>query len=82
MSGNLHLANAQLVLTDRLITGAVKLEQAVITNIAEGAGMADGAKHAGRQYDRHRISTKFVCPVQPMYQSLLLQYNGTHQTAA
>ncbi|SHG47521.1 alpha-D-ribose 1-methylphosphonate 5-triphosphate diphosphatase [Cognatishimia maritima] len=43
MSGHLHLANAQLVLTDRVVTGAVKIEQGIINEITEGEGVPDGA---------------------------------------
>ncbi|SMR82113.1 alpha-D-ribose 1-methylphosphonate 5-triphosphate diphosphatase [Aliiroseovarius halocynthiae] len=43
MSGDLCLANAQLVLTDQVVTGAVTIEQGVITEIAEGGDVPVGA---------------------------------------
>lgn len=43
MSGNLCLANAQLVLLDRVITGAVTIEQGVISDITEGDRIPEGA---------------------------------------
>lgn len=36
MSGDLCLANAQLVLPDRVVTGSVTIEQGVVSKIAEG----------------------------------------------
>ncbi|MGR3513538.1 MAG: alpha-D-ribose 1-methylphosphonate 5-triphosphate diphosphatase [Paracoccaceae bacterium] len=43
MSGNLCLANAQLVLMDRVMIGAVTIEHGVITEIAEGTHVPKGA---------------------------------------
>ncbi len=43
MSGDLCLANAQLVLPDRVITGAVTIEQGVIAEISEGDDVPNGA---------------------------------------
>ncbi len=43
VSSNLCLANAQLVLADQVITGAVTIEQGVICDIAEGDHVPAGA---------------------------------------
>jgi len=43
MSGDLCLANAQLVLPDRVITGSVTIEQGVISDIAQGDHVPTGA---------------------------------------
>ncbi|MEL6681596.1 MAG: alpha-D-ribose 1-methylphosphonate 5-triphosphate diphosphatase [Pseudomonadota bacterium] len=43
MSGTLCLANAQLVLPDCVITGAVMIEDGVITELTEGDQVLDGA---------------------------------------
>nr|WP_224825440.1 alpha-D-ribose 1-methylphosphonate 5-triphosphate diphosphatase [Cognatishimia sp. MH4019] len=43
MSGNLCLANAQLVLPEQVVTGSVTIEQGVITEIAEGDHVPTGA---------------------------------------
>ncbi|MFK7868822.1 MAG: alpha-D-ribose 1-methylphosphonate 5-triphosphate diphosphatase [Roseobacter sp.] len=43
MSGTLCLANAQLVLADQVITGAVTIENGAITNVAEGGHVPSGA---------------------------------------
>ncbi|MCV3273624.1 alpha-D-ribose 1-methylphosphonate 5-triphosphate diphosphatase [Roseobacter sinensis] len=43
VSGDLCLANAQIVLPDRVITGSVTIEQGVISDIAEGDHVPTGA---------------------------------------
>lgn len=43
MTSNLCLANAQLVLPDRVLTGSVTIEQGTITEIAEGDAIPNGA---------------------------------------
>jgi len=43
VSGDLRLANAQLVLEDQVITGAVTIEQGVICDITEGDHVPTGA---------------------------------------
>lgn len=43
VSGDLCLANARLVLPDRVLTGAVTIEQGVITDISEGGHVPAGA---------------------------------------
>lgn len=43
MSGDLCLANAQLVLEDQVVTGAVTIEQGVICDITEGNHVPTGA---------------------------------------
>ncbi len=47
MSGNLCLANAALVLTDRILAGSITIENGVITEIAEGDAIPDGAIDCG-----------------------------------
>jgi alpha-D-ribose 1-methylphosphonate 5-triphosphate diphosphatase len=47
MSGDLCLANARLVLADRTLLGAVTIENGVITEIAEGDALPDGALDCG-----------------------------------
>lgn len=42
-TGDLHLANAQLVLADQVIAGSLTIEQGVITDITEGDKIPDGA---------------------------------------
>ena len=43
MSADLCLANAQLVLPDRVVTGAITIEQGLIAEIREGDQVPDGA---------------------------------------
>lgn len=43
MSGDLCLANARLVLPDQVVTGAITIEQGVITDIAEGDKTPSGS---------------------------------------
>lgn len=43
VSSDLHLANARLVLPDQVLTGAVMIEQGVITRISEGDHVPAGA---------------------------------------
>lgn len=43
MSGDLCLANAQLVLPDQVLTGAITIEQGVITDISEGDHAPSGS---------------------------------------
>lgn len=43
MSGSLQLANARLVLPDQVTTGAVTIEQGVITDISDGGTVPSGA---------------------------------------
>ncbi|MEM6376455.1 MAG: alpha-D-ribose 1-methylphosphonate 5-triphosphate diphosphatase, partial [Pseudomonadota bacterium] len=47
MSGDLCLANAQLVLPDRVALGAITIEAGVITEITEGEGVPLGAENCG-----------------------------------
>lgn len=47
MSGDLSLANAQVVLADRVITGSVTIEGGIITAIEEGDRMPTGAIDCG-----------------------------------
>ena len=47
MSGHLCLANATLVLPDRVLTGALSVENGVITDIAEGDQVPTGALDCG-----------------------------------
>ncbi|MEL6701261.1 MAG: alpha-D-ribose 1-methylphosphonate 5-triphosphate diphosphatase, partial [Pseudomonadota bacterium] len=42
-SDALRLANANLVLSDRVMRGAITIEQGIITDIAEGDAVPDGA---------------------------------------
>ncbi|MFZ5963648.1 alpha-D-ribose 1-methylphosphonate 5-triphosphate diphosphatase [Thalassococcus sp. BH17M4-6] len=44
---DLCLANAQLVLPDRVVLGSVTIEKGVITDIAEGDAVPDGAQDCG-----------------------------------
>lgn len=48
MSADLCLANANLVLTDRVALGAVTIEQGVITDITEGDKVPSGALDCGK----------------------------------
>ncbi|MEL7183581.1 MAG: alpha-D-ribose 1-methylphosphonate 5-triphosphate diphosphatase [Pseudomonadota bacterium] len=41
--GDLCLANARLVLTDRVVTGALTIEQGIVRDLAEGDHVPDGA---------------------------------------
>lgn len=50
MSGSLILANAQVVLDDQVITGAVTIEQGIIADVAEGDAMPEGAIDCGGDY--------------------------------
>ncbi|MEM9972495.1 MAG: alpha-D-ribose 1-methylphosphonate 5-triphosphate diphosphatase, partial [Pseudomonadota bacterium] len=43
MAGDLCLANAELVLPDRVVTGAITVERGVITAVTEGGGVPTGA---------------------------------------
>lgn len=47
MSANPCLANAQLVLADRVTLGSITIEQGVITGITEGDAVPDGALDCG-----------------------------------
>ncbi len=50
VSDDLCLANARLVLADGVLTGAVTIEQGVITAIAEGDQIPDGAIDCAQDY--------------------------------
>ncbi len=50
MSGDLCLANAQLVLPDRVVAGSITIEQGVITELAEGDRVPTGAIDCGGDY--------------------------------
>ncbi len=50
MSGNLCLANARLVLPDQTLTGAVTIENGVITDIAEGDQVPTGAVNCAQDF--------------------------------
>ncbi len=50
MSDNLCLANAQLVMPDRVVTGSVTIEQGVISEIAEGDHVPTGAIDCAGDY--------------------------------
>ena len=43
MSGDLCLANARLVLADQVVTGAVRIENGIITEIGEGDHLPEGS---------------------------------------
>lgn len=49
-TGDLWLANARLVLEDRVITGQIRVEQGVITAIEDGGTIPDGAINCGGDY--------------------------------
>jgi len=44
------LANARLVLTDAVVTGAITIERGVISNISEGTAVPDGAIDCGQDF--------------------------------
>ncbi|MDW4499210.1 alpha-D-ribose 1-methylphosphonate 5-triphosphate diphosphatase [Sulfitobacter sp. D35] len=46
-SGDMCLANAQIVLADRVVCGAITIEQGVIAEITEGGTVPDGALDCG-----------------------------------
>lgn len=48
--GNLCLANARLVLTDRVVVGSISIEHGVITEINEGARVPNGAVDCAGDY--------------------------------
>ncbi len=50
MSDNLCLANAQLVMPDRVVTGSVTIEQGVISEITEGDHVPTGAVDCAGDY--------------------------------
>ena len=52
VSNDLCLANAQLVLPDRVTLGSVRIEQGIITEIAEGDAVPTGAVDCGRSEER------------------------------
>lgn len=50
MTGDLCLANAQLVLSDQVLIGSVTIEQGVITGITEGDAVPSGAYDCDRDF--------------------------------
>lgn len=49
-TGDVCLANAQLVLPDQVVTGSITIEQGVMTEVAEGGAVPNGAVDCGGDF--------------------------------